>query len=252
MTKAKALAKNTTVSGGKGTYAGSAGSGRSQPGGNVMSDLLIRAYASEIGSLDRLDEGILDCRLVPFNMPTRVTDVLADGSVDSYVEEIAPTMFSQQVRGHLQSIQRIKFYDGHPAPGLPAIKLGWTTALRSADDGVYGTLHVQSSQRADVREMIANGIRDLSVGFAPSAGGTIMREDGSRLRVRGYLDHIALEPEGAYPGAEVLAMRAKAMEDEDEAAEQEADHLERVDLERWLREVEEQQAGFSARARGLK
>jgi phage head maturation protease len=130
-------------------------------------------------------------------------------------------------------------------------KLGWTSGLRAADDGLYGTIAVRPNARADVKAMIADGIKELSIGFQPAAGGTMTRADGSRLRVKGALDHIALEPQGAYPGAEVLAMRAQALAKEDEAFVAEAERADRVDLEAWLKEAEETQLMYARRAHGI-
>jgi phage head maturation protease len=155
-------------------------------------------------------------RLIPYGVPTQVADVLPNGTLDSYIEEFAPTMFARQVTaGHPDTFHKIRFFDGHPT-GDGASKLGWVTALRAEPDWLHGTIRLLPTRIDDVEAMLDSGISDVSVGFIPGAGGTIHRADGSRLRIKGHLDHIALEPEGAYPGAEVLAMRA-AQDEADEA-----------------------------------
>jgi len=210
--------------------------------------LLIRAFASEFA---RTSRDTLETRLLPFNTPTRVSDPLPNGELDVYTEEIAPSMFASQLRAaHPQTLGRIRFFDGHPNQDGSS-KLGWATGLRADNDWLYGTFKLQPSRVDDVEAMLEGGIKDVSVGFIPLAGGTTVRADGSRLRIKGHLDHVALEPEGAYAGAEVTAMRALALEEADRVATAAQETLEHDDLEAWLKAQEDRQATYSARARGV-
>lgn len=213
-----------------------------------MNDVVIRAYASEFS---RPARDKLEVRLIPYGVPTQVADVLPNGTLDSYIEEFAPSMFSGQVRAaHPETFRKIRFFDGHPN-GDGATRLGWALTLRADPDWLYGTIQLMPTRVDDVEAMLDSGIRDVSVGFIPGAGGTIQRADGSRLRIKGHLDHIALEPEGAYPGAEVLAMRAKQAEEEEAQLLAATETLDRAELDAWLRQAEEAQAVFSSRARHL-
>lgn len=211
--------------------------------------ILYRAVASEFAWAPSEDGyRYLETRLVPYNMPTKVTDII-NGQLDSYVEEIAPEAFARQVHAaHPQSLARVRFFDSHPMTDGSS-RLGWATALRADEAWLYGTFKLLPSRIGDVEAMLEGGIHDVSIGFEPLAGGTMVRSDGSRQRIRARLDHVALEPEGAYPGAEVLAMRAEAEADEQAIHDQE--RIEAVDLDTWLKEAEERQAEFLARARGI-
>lgn len=209
-----------------------------------MTEMIIRAVVSEF---TRPTPDTLETRLLPYNTPTQVTDMLLDGTIETYIEEIAPSMFAAQVRAaHPQTLARVRFFDGHPNQD-GSTKLGWATTLRSDDNWLYGSFRILPTRVDDVNAMLAADIKDVSVGFVPLANGTIARSDGSRLRVRGHLDHVALEPEGAYMGAEVLAMRAVAAAKEEEALLAEQDRLDRSELDVWLAEQEAQQARFKSR-----
>ena len=201
----------------------------------------MRSFPSEIR---RSDRSTIEARLIPYNLRTEVTDMTSDG-LDTYVEEVAPSTFAAQVRAaHPQTLARILFRDGHPQYGV-GTKMGWATALRSDDTWLYGTFKVLPSRIADVVAMLDAGISDVSVGFVPLK--TTVRADGTRVRMRGHLDHVALEPEGAYAGAEVLAMRNRILEAADEAAEQEQNRLDRSELDAWLKAEEARQAQFKTR-----
>jgi hypothetical protein len=213
--------------------------------------LLIRAVVSEI---TRTDKNILEAKLMPYNTRQEVTDLTADG-LDTYIEEMADSMFTQQIetRDPTHTLARIKFLDGHPdspTSGGHGTKMGWATMLRKDGGWLFGSFKILPSRVSDVEAMLDGGINNVSVGYVPLTSKT--RADGSKLRIKGYLDHVALEPEGAYPGAEVLAMRQKALEDADEKVIEEQTKLDRAAIDSYLAEQDAKAADYRAKVLGAK
>jgi phage head maturation protease len=79
----------------------------------------------------------------------------------------------------------------------------------SRTEGLVAELKIGRSLEGDYAlSYAADQLLDASVGFAVMRGGEQWLEQRSRRRLtRCYLDHIALVPEGAYPGR-VLSVRA--------------------------------------------
>ena len=119
----------------------------------------------------------------------------------------------------------------------------------------------------DVEDLLSAGVRELSVEFrlaGPSH--TEVAADGTRWRTHAHLDAVALEPKGAYSGAEVMAFRAEIDElakeaaavDAAKAAEEEAERLameraaaEQAGLEALAEEVLSRRDRFAAMAARL-
>ena len=201
---------------------------------------------STLGEVQGVDGHCLSARLVGYNVPSPVIDILPSG-LDRYVEEIASSIFERQIGASPDTIRRIEFLDGHPPD---ASKLGYQLTLRNADDGLYGDMRVYNTRAEDVAMMLADGITDVSIGFAPHPKGTLVRSDGTRVRTRGTLLHVALVPQGAHVGAETLAFRSTLADmeaDEAEKAETEARAAKRAELLRELAELEEQQTAMESR-----
>lgn len=213
--------------------------------------LLIRAVASEI---TRTDKHILEAKLVPYNVRQEVTDVTVAG-IETYIEEFADSMFMQQVetRDPTHTLARVKFLDGHPdtpSSGGQGTKMGWATMLRKGDGWLFGTFKILPTRVSDVEAMLDGGINNVSVGYVPLTSKT--RADGSKLRIKGFLDHVSLEPEGAYPGAEVMAMRQKALEDAEEHEIAEQNRIDRVSIDAYLAEQDAKAADYRAKVLGRK
>ena len=171
---------------------------------------LVRHYTPT--ELARPNTGTLVGRAVPYNVATDVVDKLADGRLDAYREGFRPGVFD----GAAKEPGRIILIDGHAEHGRGR-KLGIATALRSTPDALEVEFRVLPTLVDDVAMLVELGVRDLSVGFQPLSGGTSIDDDGIRWRTRAHLIHVSLEPEGSYPGAEVLAMRAQQDQEEEEA-----------------------------------
>lgn len=187
---------------------------------------LLRRYSAV---LSRPDERTLTGRVVPYDEITDVVDVLEDGSLDSYREGFRRGVFDRAAKDP----RRIRLIDGHAEHG-PGPHFGIATELRSDETGLDVDFRILPTRQSDLETMLDVGVTDLSVGFRPVKGGTDVARDGVRWRTRAVLIHVALEPTGSYPGAEVLAYRGELA-----VAEVEREYDDRV------RELAE----FAARAR---
>jgi hypothetical protein len=119
--------------------------------------------------------------------------------------------------------RRVRFIHSHEA-GLGY--LGPFTALREESDGLWGDAEVLRSRAGDVEDLLAAGVRELSVEFhLTGPQSTQVDEDGTRWRTRAHLVAVALEPKGAYTGAEVMAFRAEVDAAEAEQAKERAQQI---------------------------
>jgi HK97 family phage prohead protease len=203
----------------------------------IRAELLVRAA----GTLERLDRSTLVGRYVPWDIPAHVVDPTPTG-VERYQEGFRRGAADRQLHGSAETKRFIAFVDQHDG-GLG--KIGYTLDLSDEPDGLYGHLRVLPRYLDDVETMIGDGITGLSVGFRPLRHRV---EDGVTWRTAVLIEHVALEPLGAYPGAEVVAWRTAA----DELAAAEAVDLaeraaRRTALAAWLDEQEAAQAAFGAR-----
>lgn len=206
-----------------------------------MVDVLKRSIPT---SIERTDKRTLECRFAPFGVTANVFDPLPDGNVERYRESFAPSVFDRQLaaaeKGH-GVLQRITFVDEHHE-GLG--KVGFTTMLRKASDGIYGAVRILPSRIDDVDAMLEEGINQLSVEFFPHRGGTRVLPDGVKLRCDAHLFRVALAAQGAYEGSEVLAAR----EAESMVAEVDAEYTGYVDeLDQFLAEANAKQAEWAKR-----
>lgn len=199
----------------------------------MTSELLYRSFTS---SVERTAPDTLTARLVPYRTPTQVVE-LGERGVERYMEEFAPGAFRFQLE-HPDAravAGRVRLLDEHEGGSG---KLGTGRALVERDDALYGDFLVFSSRAADVEQLLDAGQVGVSIGFHPTGKG-LVRKDGTRVRTSAFLHHVALVPNGAYPGAEVLSFRSDdelAAVDAEEAARQaEAEaELSRRELADWL------------------
>ena len=198
-----------------------------------MPDVLIRAFPTE---LQRVGPRNLTGRLVPYNVAADVVDMVG-GKPEVYREGFRPGAFSRQSGSSEPGVtRRIRLIHSH-ADGLGY--LGPFTALREESDGLWGDAEVLRSRANDVEDLLAAGVRELSVEFRlAGASHTQVAEDGTRWRTHAHLDAVALEPKGAYTGAEVMAFRAEMDELAAEAARLRAAEQDQMSAEQ--RAVEEQ------------
>jgi phage head maturation protease len=82
---------------------------------------------------------------------------------------------------------------------------------RKAKDAGYLRTRISKTPAGDelLRLVHDKVLRRASVLFAPIDGGTVHRQDGVLERQKADLRRVAIVPRGAYPGAEVIAMRSQ-------------------------------------------
>lgn len=91
---------------------------------------------------------------------------------------------------------------------------GVAVALDPRDDrGLIAKLRISNTPLGnETLELASDGVLDASVAFAPMRGGEEWSEHRSRRRInRAWLGHIALVPDPAYEGAEVLDVRSATL-----------------------------------------
>lgn len=83
--------------------------------------------------------------------------------------------------------------------------IGYGRTLYEETDGAYGAFRLYKADADKAREMIRESHKGLSVEFEPMR--SVLDEDGTIVRQRVHLRRVGIVPEGAYRGAEVLAVR---------------------------------------------
>lgn len=175
-----------------------------------------------------MHDGRVTGRLVPYDKPTLVLDTLPNGKVDIYDEGFRRGAFDRLLIDPKGNAGRIEFKHRHVG-GLGY--LGPGVDLEQADDGMYGTFQIVRTRRDDVADLLAAGHRGLSIEFREMPGGTV-EEDGVRWRTDVRLTGVALEWQGAYSEAEVVAVRSEV----------ESEDAERIATEQAQREREQADA----------
>jgi phage head maturation protease len=208
-------------------------------------DVLKRAMPT---TLERVDRRTLACRYIPFGIKAVAIDSLPDGGLERYMEEFGPTVLDRQLRAAEKAggvLQRITLVDEHTSGN--GAKVGFTVAMRRESDGIYGEARLLPSRIDDVEALLDDGVNQLSVEFLPHRGGTRLMRDGTKLRMDAHLLKVALVPEGAYAGSEVLAMR----EAEDLVTQVDAEYTAfSDDLDAFLADAAARQAELNARLTG--
>lgn len=190
-----------------------------------MSDLVhVRALPAD--DL-RLRDGVLEGRLVPFGVATRVADPTPDGGLDIYEEGFRPGVFDRQLSavepGVIRRIELVHTHEG----GLGF--LGPAQWVEQKADGIFGAFRVIRSRRDDVEDLLSEGVDELSIEFRERIGGTSIDDNGVRWRTSAHLDRVALEAQGAYTGAKVLAYRSELDQLAAERAAAEAEEQRKAD-----------------------
>jgi len=196
MDKAKALAKSTSVSGSKGEYAGSAGSGRNR----TPATLELRTFDVALEVRDDGDGRTLIGRAVPYG---ETINLPGDGGKERFM----PGAFARQIDAG--QLGQIKLFDSHQARMNGSQPIGKTAMLAERDDGLHGAWPLYRTTKAnDALELVRSGeVTGLSIGFKVS-GRPQLGPDGAYERTAAHLDHIVLTHEPAYPSAAVTAVRS--------------------------------------------
>jgi HK97 family phage prohead protease len=143
-------------------------------------------------------------RVIPY---MTAGDVVDAGEVRA--EQVAPGAFRRSIS---ERADRIPLLAGHPDERRlnSAMPIGRSVAWDDQPDALYGTFRLaDTASGRDAGVLIADGLATgLSVGFYPDPG-TVEDRAGVITHRTGRLHHVALVLEGAYPGAEVLSVRAR-------------------------------------------
>jgi HK97 family phage prohead protease len=190
--------------------------------------------------LARPDARTLTGTAVRYDTPTDVVDLLPDGTADVYREGFRSSAF---VNSFAQP-QRVRLVDGHQIDGSQGPDIGIAVAMRSEADALVVDFRLFPETAGKVEMLLDEGVQGLSVGFAPARGGTELDAAGVRWRTRAMLRHVALVPQGAYPGAEVTALR----DGPDDLAIAEAEYAARVaELDDFLARIQAEQDEWRTR-----
>lgn len=159
------------------------------------SGLLHRTFAAD---LQQGDGRTIDVRIVPYGERATVDD-----GKGAYQEEFAPGAFDDQlVAGH-----RLKVWlNFQHQRGIDAV-VGKGVALREERDGLYGSFRAFEDAAGDkALLLVKEGMLD-SVSLEFLSKRAIRTGEGIVRRVKAHLDAVALCRQGAYSGAQVLAVR---------------------------------------------
>lgn len=146
----------------------------------------------------RFPDRVVELVAVPYNEETQV---MKNGRW--IVESVAPGSFD----GVERRANRVKVNRDHDL----AQTIGRCAALHpSRTEGLVAQLRISRTPLGDeTLELCADGALDASVGFAPFPGHEHYTENRTRrLITKAFLGHIALTPDPAYEGAQVLAVRS--------------------------------------------
>lgn len=164
--------------------------------------LMIRTFEADITAGDGRTA---DVRIVPYGETITHTD--GHGGVPKgtpYTETYVPGAFNHQ----LKAANRV-FANFEHQQGLAGV-IGHGVAFKEGTDGFYGSFRIHESPEGDkalmmIREGILHGI---SVEAKPVK--SVRTVSGLVQRVKANLVNVAFCREGAYAGAEVLALREPA------------------------------------------
>lgn len=161
--------------------------------------------------------------LVPWDSPTWVADDMPDGTRKVYREGFRRTAVDRQLfrsEHRKREAGRVMFRHMHSrSDGFGPLGIGREFEVR--DNGLWGEFHIIEDRRPTLASLVDHGISGLSVEFRTRVSGSEEDEDGVVWRTDVQLDAVALEWAGAYPEAQVLAMRAEVEAERESNAEAE-------------------------------
>ncbi len=187
-------------------------------------------YRAVPWQMERVGRNKLTGRLVPYDQSAVVVDLdeVSGRPCDIYTEGFRRGAFDPQVNSREKGVlARIGLVHRHET-SRGAGYFGPFTGLRNGSDGLYGDVRILPGRAEDLEALLESGVNELSVEFRlVGKENTDVDVGGVRWRTRAHLDQVALEPKGAYSGAQVLAFRS----DVDEFARAEAERKQREDAE---------------------
>ena len=149
----------------------------------------VRTLAGELHVRD--DDRVITGTLVPYGVPTRVTE-----HGRTYTEDFAPGAFA----GDVARAGEVELTALHPRSGAE-LPIGVTVALTDTAAGLDGEWRISETSFGDeVLTLVRDrALRGLSAGFAELTNRWHTRDRVTRLTAT--LDHAALVRRGAYAGA---------------------------------------------------
>lgn len=202
MDRAKALAKShSSVGGPKGTYDGSAGSGRSrEPMPAEVMGLQTRTFELALELRSDGDGRTLVGRAVPYG---------ETAATPAGKERFVLGAFARQIAA--AQLGAVKLYDHHQDRLDHRHPVGKTVSLQERTDGLHGAWQLYDTGPGnDALHLVKTGeVTGLSVGFKAVDGGTARGADGAFERHAVHLDHVALTDDPAYVGAQVITVRSR-------------------------------------------
>jgi len=200
--------------------------------GNQMSR---REFILPPDSLSFREEGqrsYVEGLIVPYMKPAEITEIRPDGMLH-FREQFAPGSFERAVRAP----QRVTFVYGH-SDSL-AERLGAGETFHDSEEGLIGVFRLDRFRAEQARDVIETSHGSLSAGFISLFPTAWTEREGELVTRRSvHLGHVAAVPQGAYPDARVLAMRADTDDEPTpaEVAEQERQERE-AELLAWVDEA---------------
>ena len=142
------------------------------------------------------DGRTLIARMVPYNETARVND-----GAGYYRERFAPGAFRKQLR----AVHRIKAWVNYRHRQGIGDQVGSVVSVDDRADGLYGELRIFKTPAGDTAlEMFRSGLDRVSIEFESLRHRIV---DGVTERLDARFLGLALCPEGAYGGAQIVASR---------------------------------------------
>lgn len=181
-------------------------------GGREPDELIRREYAAD---LTPGDGRTVDCRIVPYGERIEHDDGLGGLPAGMpYTEEWAAGAFTHQLKAANRVLANVEHQEG-----LAGI-VGHGVALIERSDGLYGSFKLHDNADGDKALMLVKeGVLD-SVSLEARPQKTVRTRDGVVRRVKAHLEAVAFARFGAYPGAQVLAVRTAATFETEEIPEE--------------------------------
>lgn len=166
-----------------------------------MTDVLLRSF--EVAAVE-VEGRTVDVRVVPFGEVARVAD---PPDFDEYQEEWLPGCFDHQVN----AANRIHAKYGHSKEVTNVV--GHGVSLRSEADGYHLTSTIHRTNAGDTTLELLNGgaLPGVSLEAVPVRN---VRRESVVQRVKAHLTGFAFVRQGAFEGAQVLAVREDELEQE--------------------------------------
>jgi HK97 family phage prohead protease len=152
----------------------------------------------------------VDVRIVPYGETALVDDGFGGAPAGvAYREQFMPGVFSHQVNAANRVLANVEH-----ERGIGGI-VGRGLALREASDGFHGSFKLLENPDGDKALMLINEGVFTGISLEARPMKNVRTHEGIVQRVKAHLRGIAFCREGAYSGAQVLAVREATFVDEE-------------------------------------